>query len=77
MTVMSLEAVVFCSLANQECSQELPATAPSVNTPDPTLLKLLDQADLPSSSNPVPVPENQTHASQPDSQLLLRRSTRK
>ena len=60
----------FGSLADQECLQELPATAPSVNAPDPAPPKPLDQADLPSSSNPVPVlvPENQTHVSQPDSQ---------
>ena len=67
----------FSSLANKECSQELPATAPSVHAPDPALPKLLDQADLPSSSNPVPVPEDQTRASQSDSQPPLGRSTQK
>ena len=67
----------FSSLDNQECSQELPATAPSVHAPDPTMPKLLDQGDLPSSGNPLPVPEEKTRASQSDSQSHLRRSTRK
>ena len=59
----------------------MPATAPRLNAPDLALPKVLDthhdQADPPSSSNPVRVPENQTRASHPDSQPPLRRSTRK
>ncbi|XP_068684395.1 uncharacterized protein [Montipora foliosa] len=71
------------SPADKECLHEMPATAPCLNAPNLVPLKLLDthhdQADLPSSSNPVPVPvpENPIRASHPNSQPPLRRSTRK
>ena len=63
------------------CIQELPPVAPTVNAPEPVRQKVVtiphDQTGLPSSSNSAPVPESQTHASHPENQLPLRRSTRK
>lgn len=63
------------------CIQEPPPVAPTVNAPEPVRQKVVtiphDQTGLPSSSNSAPVPESQTHASHPENQLPLRRSTRK
>jgi len=69
------------SSTDKGCIQEPPPVAPNVNAPEPVQRKVVtiphDQANLPSSSSSVPVPESETHASYPENQPPLRRSTRK
>ena len=71
----------FGSSADKECIQEPPPTLESSNVPGPNPSKPPNtphvKADLPSSSNLVPVPGSQTQTSQPGGQPPLRRSTRK
>ena len=71
----------FRSLADKECIQELPPTLESSNVPGPNPSNPPNiphvKADLPSSSNLVPVPGSQTQTSQPGDQPPLRGSTRK
>ena len=84
MTGMSLKAVILAlqltKSAYKKCQLQA-VTGTRWDVPDLSPPKLMDihhdQADLPSSSNPVPVPENETCATHPDSRPPLRRSTRK
>ena len=71
----------FGSSANKECIQEPLPALESGKVPGPSssnpLITPSSEADIPSSSNLVPVPGSQTQTSQPVSQPPMRRSTRK
>ena len=62
----------FGSLADKECIPEPPPALESANVPGPSPLNPLNtpnsEADIPSSSNLVPVPGSQTQTSQPVAQ---------
>lgn len=70
----------FGSSADKECSQEPPPALESLNVPGPNPSDPPNtqhvKADLPSSSNLVPVPVSQTQTSQPGDPPPLRRSSR-
>ena len=71
----------FGSSADKECIQEPLPALESGKVPGPSssnpLIAPNSEADIPSSSNLVPVPGSQTQTSQPVAQPPLRRSTRK
>ena len=71
----------FGSSADKECVQEPPPALESANVPGPSPSNPLNtpnsEADIPSSSNLVPVPGSQSRTSQPVAQPPLRLSTRK